>query len=463
MTRAAALDSALHHFDSGAFLDTLARRVAIPTESQEPERKPELRRYLVEEITPALKDLGCETLLHDAPDLRGGPYLTASRIEDPKLPTVLTYGHGDVIRGQAGRWGNDRDPWTISIEGDRVYGRGTADNKGQHSINMASLAAVLGARGKLGFNLKILIEMGEEIGSPGLKGFCAANQDLLKADFLLASDGPRLASDRPTLFMGSRGAMNFDLTLELRDGAHHSGNWGGLLSNPGAILANALSCLIDQNGKVLCRGILPDRIPNSVRAALADCAPAPGEGEPVIDVEWGEPGLTPAERVFAWNTFEILAFECGNPRAPVNAIPGRATAHCQVRFVADTDPTTIVPAIRAHLKANGFGEIQVSASREAASNATRLDPEHPVVEWAARSVEASLGRAPARLPNLGGTLPNDCFSDTLSLPTIWVPHSYAGCRQHAPDEHALKSIMREGMAMMTGLFWDLGEAPPSFS
>ena len=161
MTRAAALESALAHFDSGAFLTDLARRVAIPTESQEPDRKPELRRYLIEEIAPALSKLGCEIQLHDAPDLRGGPYLTAMRIEDAKLPTVFTYGHGDVIRGQAGRWSNDRDPWVISVEGDRVYGRGTADNKGQHSINLAALAAVLRTRGKLGFNLKVLIEMGE--------------------------------------------------------------------------------------------------------------------------------------------------------------------------------------------------------------------------------------------------------------------------------------------------------------
>jgi hypothetical protein len=89
--------------------------------------------------------------------------------------------------------------------------------------------------------------------------------------------------------------------------------------------------------------------------------------------------------------------------------------------------------------------------------ATRLDPDHPWVRWAAESIERTLGVKPAVLPNIGGSLPNDCFADVLDLPTIWVPHSYAGCCQHAPNEHVLAPIMREGLQMMTGLFWDLAE------
>ncbi len=77
--------------------------------------------------------------------------------------------------------------------------------------------------------------------------------------------------------------------------------------------------------------------------------------------------------------------------------------------------------------------------------------------FTARSIADTTGRAPIIVPNFGGSLPNDCFSDVLGLPTIWVPHSYAGCSQHAPDEHLLAPIAREGLGMMAGLFWDLGE------
>jgi hypothetical protein len=79
------------------------------------------------------------------------------------------------------------------------------------------------------------------------------------------------------------------------------------------------------------------------------------------------------------------------------------------------------------------------------------------VRWAVRSIERSTGSRPAVLPNLGGSLPNECFADVLGLPTLWIPHSYAGCSQHAPDEHVLGSILREGMQIMAGIFWDLGE------
>ena len=134
------------------------------------------------------------------------------------------------------------------MDGDRWYGRGTADNKGQHSINVAALGQVLALRGRLGFNVKWLIETGEETGSPGLRDVCKSERAALAADLFLASDGPRLAAGKPTLFLGSRGAFNFNLTVDLREGGHHSGNWGGLLANPGTILANAIATLVDARG-----------------------------------------------------------------------------------------------------------------------------------------------------------------------------------------------------------------------
>jgi hypothetical protein len=82
------------------------------------------------------------------------------------------------------------------------------------------------------------------------------------------------------------------------------------------------------------------------------------------------------------------------------------------------------------------------------------------VRWAEGSIARTAGAPPAILPNLGGSLPNDVFSETLGLPTVWVPHSYAGCSQHAPDEHLLASVARDALRLMTGLFWDLGESRP---
>lgn len=448
----------------------LARRIGFRTESQNPERAAELRRYLDDEIAPSLTTLGFSSTIWSNPVAGAPAMLFAQRIEDPKLPTVFTYGHGDVVRGYDAQWKEAASPWTLEERkvgdgpvdprhGPRWYGRGSADNKGQHSINIAALAHLLQARGKLGFNVKMLIEMGEEVGSPGLRAICEAHTKELAADVLIASDGPRLRAELPTIFLGTRGAFNFDLDLTLRGGGHHSGNWGGLLANPGTILAHAIASMVDARGRILVEGLRPPPLPDSVRRALAGVEP--GEpGGPEIDLNWGEPGLTPAERVFGWNTLEVLAFRTGNPDQPVNAIPPRASAHMQVRFVVGSDPAQFIPAMRAFLDARGFTQVKVTQAKAEVMAATRLDPDHPWAQWAAVSVEKTTGRKPVVLPNLGGSLPNDCFSDVLDLPTVWVPHSYPACQQHAPDEHLLADVAADGLRIMVGLFYDLGAGAP---
>ena len=456
MSDAIARAQAEAQFDSGQFFAQLAQRVACRTESQNPARGAELQDYLDTQIAPALQGLGFECTVHANPVAGAPPLLTAQRLEDAALPTVLFYGHGDVVRGHEGQWAEGRDPWVLTDAGSRWYGRGSADNKAQHSINLGALAAVLAARGgRLGFNAKWLLEMGEETGSPGLAEFCSAERERLAADVLIASDGPRLRADRPTVFLGSRGVANLDLLLACREGGHHSGNWGGLLRNPGTLLANAIASLVDGRGVIRVPGLRPPPLPAAVRAALADIDVGGGPGDPEIDRDWGEPGLTSPERVFGWNALEVLALGCGNPAQPVNAIPAQARATIQLRFVVGTDASRIREHLLAHLGAAGFGDIQVSEPVVMA--ATRLDPDNAWVRLALQSLQASTGTRPALLPNLGGSLPNDVFADILGLPTVWVPHSYPACSQHAPNEHVLPALMRQGLAMSAALLWAVGE------
>jgi acetylornithine deacetylase/succinyl-diaminopimelate desuccinylase-like protein len=456
MSRETAIAGATHYFDSGTFKADLARRVAIASESQNPDRASELKRYINDEMKPALEAMGfkCRVLAHAK---ARGPFLYGERIEEASLPTVLCYGHGDVIRGLEGGWSNGRSPWQLVEADGRYWGRGTADNKGQHSINIAALGAVLAARSRLGFNVKWLIEMGEETGSGGLRELCAENRDAFAADVLIASDGPRLSEERPTIFLGARGSFPIDLWIDAREGGHHSGNWGGLLSNPAIQLAHALSTIVGPTGQVRIAEFVPDHIPDSVRRALADCEVRSGAGEPAIDPAWGEPGLTLAEKVFAWCGFEILAMSAGNPDNPLNAIPPRAFARGQIRFVVGVDPDEFLPALRRHLDRHGFPMVQIAQARDEVFRASRLDPGHPWAKWAAASMTRTMNRVPAILPSSGGSLPNDIFAELLGLPTIWVPHSYRGCSQHAADEHLPLAIAREGLALMAGLYWDLGE------
>ncbi|MEO9189060.1 MAG: M20/M25/M40 family metallo-hydrolase, partial [Acetobacteraceae bacterium] len=257
-TRDKAIGRALAGFDQGGFREQLADLVAIPSTSQEPEHAPDVARYLDVAIRPWLERLGFAVAIHANPDSDAGPILTAERLEDPVRPTVITYGHGDTVRGLETQWSEGIAPWRLTERGDRWYGRGTADNKGQHALNLAALEAVLAERGgQLGFNLKLLLETSEERGSTGLRTFVDTHRDALAADVLIGSDGPRVAPETPTIATGTRGTFHFDLVVALRPGGVHSGHWGGLIADPAIVLAHAIAAIADRNGRILVPGWLP--------------------------------------------------------------------------------------------------------------------------------------------------------------------------------------------------------------
>ncbi|MFJ3958790.1 M20 family metallopeptidase [Arthrobacter sp. NPDC090010] len=443
------------YVESGRFIAELREAVAYATVSGSPEGRIALNAYLNDLLVPSLEKLGCVVTRFDSWGGGNNSFVLGSRAEDSRLPTVLCYAHADVVSGQESEWSEGRNPWVLSVEGEHWYGRGTADNKGQHLINLAALHLLLAEKGQLGFNLKFLIECGEEIGSPSLSEFAAAERPRLAADVFIASDGPRLDAGTPTIFLGARGGADFELSVDLRDGGYHSGNWGGVLRNPATTLAGAIGTLVDGHGRIQLPALLPESLPESVRRSLAKVVLQVQPDGPDRDPLWGAPELTAAERVYGWNTVEVLAMNAGDIAAPVNAIPGTARAMLQLRYVVGTPVSGIAQAIQDHLDAHGYGMVQVKLGT--VFPASRLDPDDPWVDWATRSVEETVGRAPAVLPNIGGSLPNHVFEDILGLPTLWIPHSYPGCLQHAPNEHLLGSIAVQGLQIACGLFHDLGQ------
>jgi acetylornithine deacetylase/succinyl-diaminopimelate desuccinylase-like protein len=457
-SREGALARAASFFDDGSYKKLLTDLVAIPSTAQEPGHESDLRHYLEGAIAPWLERLGFAVTIHPNPLEGFGPILTGVRIEDAAKPTVLLYGHGDTVRGLDDQWRPGLKPWELYEEDGRWYGRGSADNKGQHALNIAALEAVLTERGgKLGFNVKIILEMAEERGSRGLREFVAAHRDMLAADVLIASDGPRVEPEVPTIATGTRGIFQFDLVLKLRQGGVHSGHWGGLTTDPAIRMSHAIGAIIDPRGKILVRDWLPQNgVPAEVRGVLDGCPVGGGEGAATIDADWGEPGLTPAEKIYGWNSFIVLAMLSGKPDAPVNAVAPDARATCHIRYTVDTDPNTFEASLRRHLNEQGFGDIMIENAgvRMAAS---RTPPNHPWVRWAQESMQKTLGKRVQIIPNSSGGLPGDVFVDHIGVPLVWVPHSYNGCKQHGPDEHFLIAPAREGILAFTGMWWDLGQ------
>ena len=457
VNRAGALQRARSIFDDGTFVARLRPLVAVPTESQAPDSLPHLIRYCREAFGPLLADLGFTPEVLDNPRAGFGPVLVGTRIEDASLPTVLIYGHGDVVLAQPQRWRRDLDPWRVTVENDRIYGRGVVDNKGQHLLALEALRAVLAERGRLGFNAKFMVETGEEAGSPGLLEFLQQHRARLAADVFIALDGPRQTTFIPDIMLGTRGGVALDLIVNLREGSHHSGHWGGVLADPGFILAHALASIVSADGRILVPGWTPKHVPDSVRRACASLLFEEVPGLPEADPNWGEPGLSKADRIYAWTSVIVLASVCGQPEAPVNAVAGNARARIQIRHTVDVPADTLLPDLRRHLDAHGFQAVQIIPVTEREMfPPSRTDPDHPWVRRIARSMTATVGRAPNIVPGGSASGPSEYFKETLGVPVMWIPHSYGGCGQHGPNEHGLGSLFRDGLAIMAGIWWDIG-------
>ena len=461
MSREEAIGKSLAYFDDfeNGYISDLKELISIPTESQNPESGLHLTYYLENVMVHKFEDLGFDCKIYQNPIEGCAPVLLAARIEGAGFPTILGYGHGDVILGQEDAWAGGLKPWQLTVENDCIYGRGTADNKGQHLAHLVALRSILQTRGSLEFNSKFILEMGEERGSRGLRQLVAENSESFSADTFFASDGPRVSVNQANITLGNRGVTNFNLVCNYRDGSHHSGNWGGLLANPGIVLAHAIASIVDAKGRIKVPEWRVGPVPENIREALENLQRDQDVSSPEIDIHWGEPGLTSIEKVTASNTFEILAFETGDPRKPVNAIPPSAVAVCQLRFVVGTDHTNILKNLRNHLDREGFADVEIeNIEGEAVIHfeATRTDPDNPWALWVRDSVERTLETPCGILPNSGGSNVTEVMQYELSMPTVWLPLSHAACSQHAPNEHILGSMMREGLASVTGVYWDLG-------
>ena len=249
--------------------------------------------------------------------------------------------------------------------------------------------------------------------------------------------------------------MNFDLVCELREGGHHSGNWGGLLANPG--VDHGARAGLDRrrdSGAIKMHGMEADRHAQlGARGAGRLSTVEGGEDAPEIDPDWGEPGLTPSEKVFGWCSFEVLAFTTGNPENPVNAIPPKATATCQIRFVVGVDPEEFMPALRRHLDAHGFPMVADRAMEEGVfPGDSGSTPTIDWVRWAAASIQETTGKRRRSCPISAARCP------TTSSPTILACRRSGSriptpsCSQHAPNEHMLAPVAREALAVMTGIY-----------
>jgi acetylornithine deacetylase/succinyl-diaminopimelate desuccinylase-like protein len=191
-------------------------------------------------------------------------------------------------------------------------------------------------------------------------------------------------------------------------------------------------------------GSRPRKADPAVREAARSVIAEDLPGAPVPDLGWGEPNMSRTEKIYAWTSAVVLASISGQPESPVNAVGGTARARIQVRHTVDVASENVVPALRAHLDANGFHNVAIEPIVERdLFPASRTDPSEPWVQRVAASMERTAGHAPNIIPNIGASGPSEYFRRTLGTPIMWIPHSYPGCGQHGPDEADDRGLVGE--------------------
>ncbi|MFZ3323662.1 MAG: M20/M25/M40 family metallo-hydrolase [Usitatibacter sp.] len=372
--------------------------------------------------------------------------------------TWLLYGHYDVYPADEKQEGWRTKPFEPVVDGDRVWGRGTGDNKGQHLAMLNAIALWRELNGELPVRVKVILEGDEETGSVPLPKFIEANRDRLKADLCLYSDGPMFPNDQPILMMGVRGNLGLEFVAKGAKRNLHSGNFGGVAPNPTLDLIHLLAEMVDRDGKLLVPGV-----------AYAEVKVAAADREAVKSLKVDHAGFRESvgaepttgsddalfhERLMLRPAFNVSGFAAGYAGAGQKTIIFKeALAKADVRLVGGQDPEAVLAAIRKFAKDRGYHGIEVRSLKGTPASRTPLD--HPMVPLVKAAVEKGFGKQALVVPSLGGTTPDFVFTRLLGLPSIVVPLAPYDENNHAPNESTKVSLylagIRSGLHLLEAL------------
>lgn len=431
----------------------LAEWIAVPSISATGEGMPAATRYAEELVgrsglTPSVVDTG------------GWPLVTGHAAGPPGSPHVVIYGHYDVQPpGPLAEWHSP--PFTATVRDGRVYGRGTGDNKGQHLAQLLALRALRDTAGGLPCTVTVLLDGEEEMGSPNLSSTLAGMRDELAADLVVWSDGPVHESGEPTVVLGVRGIVSFEIVVNAAHAPLHSGNWGGVAPNPAWELVWLLSTIRTPDGRITVDGFDAGALPlgPAERAAL-DALPVD------VDAALAGAGLdrldAPADRPFgdrlALPTFTINSLTCLDGGDHRTVIPATAVARCDMRLVGGQRSDSAIAALRAHLAAHlPHAELRLTRGVMEASR-TPIDAPHTQTIVAA--LGAAYGRPAVLVPALGGSLPIASLSEGLGLPCYGVPLANVDERNHAPNENLELRRFHDGIVGCAAVLSALGPVTP---
>jgi acetylornithine deacetylase/succinyl-diaminopimelate desuccinylase-like protein len=424
----------------------------------------------------------------------GNPALFAERHHDAAAKTVLVYLQADgqpvdpsawsqanpfvpVLkhRDEQGNW--QQISWeTLDERFDadwRVFARSASDSKGPMTQFMTAVELLDSLDVALSYNLKVIIDTEEELGSPNLAAAIKAHRELLAADLLLIFDGPPHASNRPTVTFGARGIMTATLVAYGPRVAQHSGHYGNFVPNPAFDLVRILASLKSPDGVVTIHGFydgisLSDddkatlsRVPDDEEQILADIG--------LVRADSVAPSLQEAIQYPSLNIRGMSAAWVGSQARTI--IPPTATAELDIRLVVESDPERLMELLRTHIESLGYTVLDgpptgderrkfdriVSLDHELSYGAFRSDMDSPAGRMARAGLEALYGEEPILIRTMGGSIPIAPIIDALGVPAAIVPTVNIDNNQHSPNENLRLGNFVEGIVMLMAV---LGQTPP---
>lgn len=408
----------------------------IPSISSLPEHAHDVR-VAGEWVMAQLRNAGMEHV--EMMETGGHPVVYADWLHAPGKPTVMIYGHFDTQPvDPLDLW--DSPPFEPVIKDGRVYARGASDDKGNMLAPVLALEALLKSEGGLPVNVKCFFEGQEEIGSPTLPGFVAANKAKFACDFVLSADGGQWDEDQPALLVGLKGlcALQIDVVGPAYD--VHSGLYGGAIQNPIHALAAILASMRGADGRILVDGFYDDVVPLS-DADRVEMARVPFDEDSVlrelqIDAFFGEPGYSTLERKWARPTLEVNGIWGGFQGEGVKTVlPSEAHAKITCRLVANQEPRKIAQLLKAHIERHTPPGVRATVTvKDNGAMPYLMAGDHPG-NLAARDVLVEeYGKEPF-LARSGGSIPvTAMFLESLDAYTVSFGFGLNDERQHSPNE-----------------------------
>ncbi len=417
------------------FLDELFGLIRIPSVSAKSEHKDDMTKaaeYWKELLLKAGADKA------QVMTTEGNPVVYGEKIISADLPTVLVYGHYDVMPAEPFELWNS-EPFEPIIKEDRIWARGANDDKGQAFMHAKAFEYMVKTN-NLPCNVKFMIEGEEEVGSSSLEAFCVQNKEMLKSDVILVSDTGMIAQDIPSITSGLRGLsyMQVEMTGPKRD--LHSGIFGGAVANPANVLAKMIGDLIDANGHIAIEGFYDD-VQELSQAERELMAKAPFDLEQYkqaldIEQEQGEAGYSTMERTGIRPTLDVNGIWSGyTGEGTKTVLPSTAYAKISMRLVPNQDPEKIAALFDAHFQKHAPKSVKVKTEYLHGGNAY-VSPTDSIAYLAAdKAYTETFGKKPIPVRS-GGSIPIiSTFERVLGVKTILMGFGLESDAIHSPNEN----------------------------